>query len=175
MCQEAFKEETEVNEELVNCFENELPLEVQSKKWLKTFNSILHKCFRKVRIVRNKKKSKNDEKDLIQERIKLKNEAKKVVIDEAMKQQIEIRITQIENEIGNKVVESYHKEIIETIDEIGCDETALDGSGRNKLWKLLKRKFPKIQSSIPVGKKDRKGNLITNHAGLKKLYLKTYI
>jgi hypothetical protein len=32
-----------------------------------------------------------------------------------------------------------------------------------------------MQSFIPVGKKDRKGNLITNHAGLKKLYLKTYM
>ena len=38
LCQEAFKEETEVNEELVKCFENELLLEVQSRKWLKSFN-----------------------------------------------------------------------------------------------------------------------------------------
>ena len=36
-------------------------------------------------------------------------------------------------------------------------------------------KSPKVQSAIPVGKKDRKGNLITNHKGLKQLYLKTYI
>ena len=29
--------------------------------------------------------------------------------------------------------------------------------------------------SVPVGKKDGKGNIITNHEGLKQLYLKTYI
>ena len=39
----------------------------------------------------------------------------------------------------------------------------------------MKRKFTKVKSAIPVGKKDRKGNLITNHQGLKKLYLQTYI
>ena len=32
-----------------------------------------------------------------------------------------------------------------------------------------------MKSSFPVGKKDIKGNLITNHEGLKKLYLRTYI
>ena len=31
-CQEAFKDETEFNEELLKCFDNELPIEVQSKK-----------------------------------------------------------------------------------------------------------------------------------------------
>ena len=61
-----------------------------------------------------------------------------------------------------------------TINDLGGDQTAIDGSGRQKLWKVLKRKTPKIKSSIPIGKKDRKGNLITNHLGLKKLYLKTY-
>ena len=43
------------------------------------------------------------------------------------------------------------------------------------MWRLLKNKFPKILPAIPVGKKDRAGNLITNHEGLKKLYLNTYI
>ena len=70
---------------------------------------------------------------------------------------------------------NYHKEIVGTIKGLGGDETALDGSGRKKLWSLLKRKCPKIKSTFPVGKKDRKGNLITNHLGLKNLYLKTYI
>ena len=65
--------------------------------------------------------------------------------------------------------------IIETIEGLGGDDTSLDGSGRKKLWNLLKRKFPKVQSTFPVGKKDEKGNLITNHIGLKKLYLRTYM
>ena len=31
------------------------------------------------------------------------------------------------------------------------------------------------KKEVPVGKKDSGGNLITNHAGLKKLYLDTYL
>ena len=49
-CQEAFKEETEDNPKLLEVFENNLPFEFQSKKWVKNFQSILHKCFKKVRI-----------------------------------------------------------------------------------------------------------------------------
>ena len=43
------------------------------------------------------------------------------------------------------------------------------------MWKVLKKNYPKISASVPVGKKDRKGNIITNHEGLKQLYLQTYI
>ena len=166
---EAFTNETELNEELLKYFENNLPLEVQSKTKLKVFNSILHKCFRNIRICQKKKIIESSENNLIKERIKLKNEEKSDVITEQMKQKIKVRIKEIENEIGDKVGESYLKEILETIQGLGGDQTSLDGSGRKKLWSLLKRKFPKIQSAFPVGKKDRKGNLITNHLGLKQL------
>ena len=86
VCQDAFKKETEDNEELLKCFQNELPLEKQSKKWLKTFNTILHKCFRKVRICESKKKMNNTENNLISERVKLRNEIKSKTIDEDMKE-----------------------------------------------------------------------------------------
>ena len=55
-CQELFCAETEVNSELTNCFKNQLPLETQSRHWLKTFNNILFKCFKKIRVVDNSKK-----------------------------------------------------------------------------------------------------------------------
>ena len=121
VCQEAFKKETEDNEELLNCFQNELPLEKQSKKWLKTFNTILHKCFRKVRICESKKKMNNTENNLISERVKLKNEIKSKTVDENMKEKMDQRIKQIEEDIGRKVVNDYHKEIIETVEGLGDD------------------------------------------------------
>ena len=43
------------------------------------------------------------------------------------------------------------------------------------MWELLKRKYPKCTPSISVGKKDKSGNIVTNHEGLKKLYLQTYM
>ena len=52
---------------------------------------------------------------------------------------------------------------------------ATNGSGRKVLWELLKKKYPKCVPSVPVGKKDKSGNIVTNHQGLKKLYLDTYI
>ena len=34
-CQEAFKDATDDNPELLSCFENNLPVEVQSNRWIK--------------------------------------------------------------------------------------------------------------------------------------------
>ena len=59
--------------------------------------------------------------------------------------------------------------------ELGGSEEGTGGDRRNKMWKLLKKNYPKISTALPVGKKDRKGNIITNHEGLKHLYLQTYI
>ena len=63
---------------------------------------------------------------------------KSKVLDAEMKKKIEQRIKEIEEDIGSKVVDDYHKEIIKTIEGLGGDETALDGSGRRRLWTLLK-------------------------------------
>ena len=170
-CQEAFYEETNKNEELLECFENDLSLNDQSKKWKKCFNNILHKCFRKIRITKKKETSKTDE--LLKERIKLNKEIKCQIVDDNMKDMINERIRQIEEEIGEDVENENHKVVVETLHELG-DGSNLNGSGRKKLWSLLKKKFPKSSHAIPVAKKDGKGNLVTNHKELKKLYLKTY-
>ena len=174
-CQEAFKEETENNEKLLNCFKTNLPLSAQSNQWMKEFNATLFKCFKKVRIVNNKKKVVSKTKVSLEERIKLKKELKTVTIDEEMKVKIEERIIQIENEIGNEICEEYYNEIVKTIKELGGDEHSLSGAGRKKMWKLLKKSYPKSLPAVPVGKKDKWGNIITNHEGLKKLYLQTYL
>ena len=173
-CQAMFTTETTENSQLIKCFENMLPFENQCKMWLKTFNSLLYKCFRKIRVVKNDKKiTQND--ILLRERIELKNRAKSPTIDEEMKRKIEERITQIEANIGNDISEKYKNEIMDTLQQLGGDRKNLSGSGRKKLWEILKRKYPKCAPGVPVGKKDKFGNLITNHEGLKKLYLETYI
>ena len=159
---------------MLNCFENELSFENQCKLWLKTFNSIIYKCFRKIRVCKKKKKPLSDKITLLRERIKLIKDLKSKDIDDVTKEQISGKIKQIEDEIGNEIVSDYHKEIVDTIKDLGGDETSIDGSGRQKLWKVLKRKCPKEKSSVPIGKKDKKGNIISNHKGLKTLYLKTY-
>ena len=170
-CQEAFYEETETNKELLSCVEDDLPVVVQANKWKKAFNNVLHKCFKKIRIVKKKDVNKTD--DLLKERIKLKNNFKSEGIDDEMKTKIKERIKHIEDDIGEEIAIENYKVIMETMKELG-DENNMNGSGRKKLWNLLKKKFPKASQTIPVAKKDRKGNLISNHKDLKELYLKTY-
>ena len=154
VCQEAFKRETDINRQLLDCFENELSAQMQSKIWLKTFNSIIYKCFRKVRMCKNKKEPATNKNTLLRERKDLLKNIKAKNVSEALKRQIEDRISQIENEIGTEIVNKYHEEIIETINDLGGDQTAIDGSGRQKLWKVLKRKIPKIKSSFLIKKKE---------------------
>ena len=101
VCQKAFFVETESNKDLLGSFENDLPFSIQTLKWKKTFKDILHKCFKKVRIVKKKTVIKAEQ--LLKERIKLKNEMK-LTIDDKLKQTIKEKIDMIEDEIGEEIV-----------------------------------------------------------------------
>ena len=172
-CQTLFTEETHTRTQLVECFENQLPFDIQCKDWLKTFNSVLYKCFKKIRVVnKDKKRDKKDklfeEKNSLKEKISLSNTS------EEMKNRIKDRISQIEEEIAHEIGENFVKEIEDTLNKIGGDKQNLNGAGRRAIWDILKKKFPKSKVSVPVGKKDHFGNIVSNHEGLKKLYLNTY-
>merc|ERR1712240_34100 len=62
-----------------------------------------------------------------------------------------------------------------SIRELGSKGSDLKGEGRTKMWKILHKYYPKHLNAVPVGKKDRSGNIITNHKELKHLYLETYM
>ena len=238
-CQDKFKEETENNDDLIECFKNSLTVEEQCSEWNKTFNKVLQKCFKKVRIVNSKKKENSKLKNMLLERIRLKkgelkitdsgncNECEKIIVGEERlkehmnivhekqneincykcedrfdtidnlkahiithtkeknfecrkcteetKTKIENRIHQIEEDLGRNISEEYRKEVLETLKLLGDDTYSINGSGRKQLWKLLKKNYPKIKPAIPVGKRNNKGKIITNHSELKQLYLQTYL
>lgn len=173
-CQDLFTLETENNTDLIQCFQNDMPFDTQCRKWLKCFNSTLYKCFKKIRVVKSVRKKEENE-TLLNERIELKREAKLQSISEEMRIKIKERIYLIEEEISSKISEKYVEEIVETLKELGGDEKNLNGSGRKKLWEILKKNYPKCKTQVPVGKKDKFGNIVTNHEGLKELYLQTYM
>ena len=173
-CQKLFTKETDENISLIRCFDDTLPFEIQSKNWLKSFNAILHKCFKKIRVVK-KELPGNKAHKLFQERIKLKKQVADTTLNKDVKQEIEAKLEAIEEEIGDEISEEYGKEILETIKSLGGDHQAINGSGRNALWKMLKTRYPKIEPVIPVGKRDKSGNLVTSHTALKDLYLNTYL
>ena len=168
--QEAFRKETDENEDLLNVFKNDQPIQSQIQLWKQTFDDILKKCFKKIRIA--PKKLKNKTEVLIKERVELKIKEKKVD-DDSMKERIKQRIIEIENDITDDVARENFEMVVQTLEDISEDGN-VNGSGRKKLWKVLKSKYPKISQPTPVAKTDNKGNLITKHEDLKKLYLKTY-
>ena len=168
--QEAFFKETEKNQELIDCFTNNQPFEAQCRQWKNIFDNIIRKCFKKIRIKPKKVETKTEL--LLAERMKLKQQVKLSNLDENMKMNLKIRINQIENDIGEDVKEENFKVITETVKEFGGE--SINVSGRKKVWQVLKNRFPKTSHSVPVGKKDSKGKIITNHEQLKQLYMKTY-
>ena len=167
--QKAFFEETDRNEDLMNIFKNNLSINSQAYKWKKIFNDSIQKCFKKVRVVKNKKTAQVDQ--LLKERVQIKKSIKLCTVDDEMKEKLEDRIKEIEDSIGEKAINENHKELIETVKELGDD---FDGIERRKLWKMLKKKFPKNLNAVPVGKKNKQGKIVTNHTELKNLYLDTY-
>ena len=64
---------------------------------------------------------------------------------------------------------------MDTSENLNGEKDNLCVAGRKQMWKILKKKYPKTSPDVPVGKKDKSGNLITNHKGLKQLYLETYM
>ena len=111
-CQDKFKEETENNEDLIECFKNSLTVEEQCSEWNKTFNKVLQKCFKKVRIVNSKKKENSKLKNMLLERIRLKkgelkitdsgncNECEKISVgEERLKEHMNI-VYEKQNEIN---------------------------------------------------------------------------
>ena len=105
----------------------------------------------------------------------IEKERKVEEIYEETRKKIEFRIKKIKDEIEREVFEEHLKEAMETLRKLGGKEDAISGEGRNNMWKLLKNKYPKSSIAVPVAKKDRQGNKITNHESLKHLYLQTYI
>ena len=68
-----YQKMTEDNEELLKCFDDEREnVNVSSKRWLKIFNNILHRSFKKVRICKNKNSTELDK--LLEKREKFKKE-----------------------------------------------------------------------------------------------------
>ena len=115
------------------------------------------------------KKNQTEVEELLKERVRLKKEAKEMKIDDNMREDINKKIKDIENDIGEDVTHENYKVVVETLKDIS-EEGDINGSGRNKMWSMLKRKFPKISKQIPIAKRDSRGNLITKHQDLKKLY-----
>ena len=114
-------------------------------------------CFKKVRL---SKKSKMLQKQRVHNLLDRRSKGIKKNEDEVLK---------LKEQIKEEEAKLNRKKLIENV------KTIKESNISRSIWKLKEKYFPKQKSSVPVAKKNKEGQLITNEAELKKLYLDNFI
>ena len=138
-------------------FNNENTFLVQFKQWEKQLQKVIAMCFKKVRL---SKKSKMLQKQRVHNLLDQRSKGIKKNEDEVLK---------LEEQIKEEEAKLNRKKLIENV------KTIKESDVSRGIWKLKEKYFPKQKSSVPVAKKNKEGQLITNEAELKKLYLDNFI
>ena len=162
--QNEFKHLTTNTTEFTDCFKDYSPFENQAAKWRKTLTSFFHKALKKVRISNKPKKKNSTPSILLDRRSTLK---KKVEINEKEEQEL----INLDGLIAGECQEENSRKVIENFKNFDGSEGNLNHQG---VWKMKRKFFPKIKPTLPVGKKNLKGQIITNPEELKDLYLDTF-
>ena len=129
-CQIRFKNETSSdvnNKELSSIFDEHGDINVQTKKFIKMIEKLIHKCFKKIRV----KERKDEEKDnLFRKWRNMKNK-----YDENSQKELK----DIEKVIADKYAEEYFQKIKERAGDID----SMDGGMKSEsFWNLKKELFP---------------------------------
>ena len=153
--QAKFKQETSNTRYLTCSFDDENEdLEVSKTRFIKRLNSLIKKCFTKVRITdRSDKKT-----EYLYERWR-KLQGKD---DEESKENLKT----LEKELGEKIADNY-KKIEEETNKYSCDD---GGFHSGKLWNLKKHIFPKHKDP-PTAMLDNGGKILTNSEEINELAL----
>ena len=48
------------------------------------------------------------------------------------------------NEIGDEIASKFNKDIVTTLKDLGDEDDTLSGSGRKKMWRMMKKRYPKV-------------------------------
>ena len=139
--QKKFKDET-TNTNKFSAYKNK-----QTKKFLKCLKRCVHKCFRKVKI---RKEKPTEYEKLYMQWTDIRNK-----VDKTSQEKSKI----IENELADKYSETIYKDIKEEIENIKYDE---GGINSGSLWKLKNKLNRKYHQDGPTAMKDEFGNLLTN-------------
>ena len=74
--------------------------------------------------------------------------------------------------IANECSEENFQKIKDNFQDLSGLNDKLNSNG---MWRQMKKLFPKNVQPLPVGKKNKRGQIITNPEQLKDLYLETYV
>ena len=160
-----FQEITTHTNQFTKCFESMQPLQLQCEQWDKMVMSHCKKAFPKIRVRSRKIKGSGADK-IIQERNILKKKQ-----DESKTNTVEdIQIIDMEMKINNILAEEERNKSHRF--KKFCAE---NGSVRvSEMWKLKKELWPKTKESIPTGKINHQGKLVTSPEDIKALLTKEY-
>ena len=167
-CQQHFKRETENNNEMKKCFNSDADFKIQCNNFFKSLNKVVHKSFRKVRVVAKPNEDK-EIRELLNTQAKLKKELGNKSLKPNNSEIYQSKIVEIENVLSGKIADrnaNIVKEYIESMTFNGKFSPI-------GMWKLKNKLLPK-EADPPMGKLDNKGNLVTTPSALKKMYLDHY-
>ena len=148
-----YKKVTTNTSQFTSCFSNNQPFLSQVKAWERSLNKTIYACFDKIRV-------KETHKPVLKTEISQLLDKRKAAI---LKRDYE------EREIIERQIKKYEK--YQNISIVSKNIKRLKDKTMRGFWKLKAKLFPKKQSKIPVAKKNRKGQIITNHFELKNVYL----
>ena len=154
-----FKRKTSETSELTDCFKSMLPLSEKCEKWFQILQAHCNKAFPIIRIRKNVMKSTAAD-HLINQRNKLKQS-----IEDGRLYDIG-DLTRLEERISDIIAEEENNKA--KLFKQFCDET--NSVNIAEMWKLKKTLWPKKQESLPTGKLNNKGQMVTNTDEIKELY-----
>ena len=160
-----FKKLTSDTKTFTRCFENVQPLQYQCDKWKNSLESYCNKAFPKIRIRPRKSQSSKADK-LIDKRNCLKkkqDDDKTSSLEDNQLEDLEVQIADILAEEGRQKAYKLKQ------------YCAQNGSVSVKqMWDLKKHMWPKHKESIPTGKINHIGKLVTSPEEIKMLLHKEY-
>ena len=166
-CQSKFTELTENAQPLIKCFQNNFSIQIQAVLWEKALEKIFYKTFKKRRNVNSKKKSEQKNDKLLEERRYL---IKKLARKQSP--EISVRLSEIEEELGKENISMHYKNMKTQM----CAISKSVGTQNTKgTWYQIRKVRPKHMPTVPVGKINNDGKIVSDQDGLKKLYLETFI
>ena len=166
-----FVETTNTDSSLIDCFDAAVgDINDQCNLWLSRFNTIVKRCFRKIRL----------------KPLEMNNKVKELLLQkEALKRDIESGGF---DEVESSIAEQNLQDLVQELEEVISNENKrmfvanissvedMDGKfSNNKGWKLKRKLAPKENSlDAAVTMKNKNGTLITDRTQLEKMYVEFY-
>ena len=142
------------------------------KKWLKIFNGILRKSFKKIRLSKSRNSKELDQ--LFQKKEQCKQKMVEAESGDNLKAFLTLdgEYTEILEEIAIHCSQQNKEKVKHYL---GTENDELEPHNQLKTWKLKKKLVPKDSEDPPSAKMNQEGELLTDKTELEKLYLQTYI